>query len=1293
MRRMNKILALFVLSGGLLHAENLVFNGDFELGVCGFALERFQRPDTNPELDFRPLAADPAERFAGRQALRVENPYAERGIVYSREFRLKPDTVYYLRGAIKCSADRQPIRIDLINRTIARGPHSVTGSVKAGSGWTRFEIPLNTKDVGGMYHLKVFVPARKLTIWLDDLSVSSGKDTRFTGVEMGITADSRLYVAGETGKSRCTVRLRNTGDSVFEKTVRLVMTDDYFGTSVPAAEFPCRINPGEVQSFTVEIPLARMGSFRIESADPGEFRFFPGYFAVVGKLDRRPYDSKRFCVGFNGGIDIRGRLEEPPGLQVSNASAKEKFRLLSHTGCRVLRGHDCGDLWYYVEPEPGKFDFRWLELGLKLLNGHGISYLPVLGGNCFYINTASWAPKAYPLWFEQIARKGKTVSKGHPMLIPPDAVWRRYVNSIVKQAGERIMQYEIFNEAQFQVSPEMYNGFLKSAYEEIRKENPRARIVGFCSTSDKGEDIGLFARRCFELGGLELADAVSFHPYASRELGSVEPADRQIASLKGLIRKHNRKTPVWNTELYYLFDGPEMKNYFASGDASAHHAAWRFLVDLGEGVEQSYPLHEDQLWKELLIPGYEHVTSRPELYPSPLVPAYNALARFFEGAEALHKFQFPEGIVCYVYRKDGAPVAAVWNFRKQKFLKFDLSGFEVYDLFGNPVPAGIRDAGPVPFYLKPGKLTEAEFIKRLKTLSISWERSVTASPEARLVSGNGKLTLWVGLRNRTTAPVAGFLGINSGGLSAVAPVPFTLDGGEARTVELPVRETETGEPSVLKLYVGEKSREVPLKIHRSRIQCFRKPFTMKSPDGKLSADGRIFRENGKTVFEFLIRDVTDSGAPGKRQLWEQDCVEFFLDPAPRLLPEYHPNAWHPGMIRLFVMPRWKSGRVIVWKNTYGLTPEQVPCTVAAAPDSCRVRLELPERVTGTEFGLEIKINDASGDRIADRSALLFGAEFAYRDRLVFGIVKEDDAELPASSAVSGASVLKPGGGWKTVSPGVYEIRYDGKRTAHLSGSAPVRPDSYYRLRWIASSENADCLKTGVMIRLNGGEPFYIGWNPAAAKAPRSVSFHSGSSDKVDFSLYLPRTGSGVLRVEQVCLERLSNDDLRKNLFPNHDFESDGRLPGDWMRDWKQKEAVSFVVPASGFYAGKRSLALCQKEGAVEAGINSAPLPVLPGKTYRLAFWAKSEGPVKLSAVFDLPNYGKKWKHFQKRKTFLLTPDWKRYSFEVTLPEDVREWPALEKRTGRISFLLERRKPGRVLLDQLDFRMTENQKNP
>lgn len=1292
MKRMNRILALFALSGGLLHAENLVFNGDFELGVCGFALERFQRLDTNPDLDFRPLAADPAERLAGRQALRIENPYAERGILYSREFRLKPDTVYYLRGAIRCSAEQQPVRIDLINRTMAKGPHSVTKSVKAGSKWTRFEIPLNTKTFGGMYHLKVFVPARKMTVWLDDLSVSSGKDTRFSGVEMGITADRRLYVAGETGKSRCTVHIRNTNDSVFEKTVRLAAVDDYFGTSVPAAELACRIRPGDVQSFTVEFPLERMGSFRIEPVDAGELRFFPGYFAVVGRLDRRPYDSRRYCVGFNGGLSLKGQLKDPPGLQVSNASAKERFRLLSHAGCRILRGHDCGDLWYYAEPEPGKFDFRWLELGLKLLNGNGIAYLPVLGGNCFYINTAGWAPKAYPLWFEQVARKGKTVSKGHPMLIPPDAVWRRYVNSVVKQAGERVMQYEIFNEAQFQVSPEMYTGFLKSAHEEIRKANPRARIVGFCSTSDKGEDIGLFARRCFELGGLDFADVVSFHPYASRELGSVEPADHQIASLNALIRKHNRKTPVWNTELYYLFDGPEMKNYFASGKAEAHHVAWRFLVDLGEGVEQSFPLHEDQLWKELLIPGYEHITSRPELYPSPLIPAYNALARFFEGAEVLHKFRFPEGIVCYVYRKDGEPVAAVWNFRKQESLKFDLSGFAVYDLFGNPVPAGIKDAGPVPFYLKPGKLTETEFVARLKRLPISWDRSVTVSPEARLVSRDGGLALWVGLRNRTSAPVSGVLGI-SGGLSAVAPVPFALNGNESRTVTFPVRETKNGTPSVLKLYAGEKMWEIPLKIHRNRVRYFQEPFMIKSPDGKLTADGRIFRESGKTVFEFQVRDAADSGAPGRRQLWEQDCVEFFLDPAPRLLPEYHPNSWHPGMVRLFVMPRWKNGQVIVWKNSYGLTPEQIPCRITAAPDSYRVRLELPETAAGAEFGLEIKINDADGKRVADRAALLFGAEHAYRDRLTFGIMEEKRCDAAPSSAVSGIPAMKPSGGWETVSPGKYEIRYDGERVSHLNGSAPVQPGSYYRLHWIASSESADSLAPGVMIRPGDGETFYSGWNHSSAKAPRSVCFYSGDSDRVAFSLYLPRKGSGTLRVEQVRLERLDDDALRKNLFWNHDFESDDRLPGDWMKDWKQKTPVAFVVPSADFFAGKQSLALCQKEGAADAGINSGPLPVLPGKTYRMTYWAKSEGPVKLSATFDLPNYGKKWKHFQKRNTFLLTAEWKRYSFKVTLPEDVREFPALERRTGRISFRLEAREPGRVLLDQLDFRMTENQKNP
>ena len=46
--------AVLLLAGGTL-AANPVFNGSFELGTDGFALEKELRTDTNPGLKFIPL--------------------------------------------------------------------------------------------------------------------------------------------------------------------------------------------------------------------------------------------------------------------------------------------------------------------------------------------------------------------------------------------------------------------------------------------------------------------------------------------------------------------------------------------------------------------------------------------------------------------------------------------------------------------------------------------------------------------------------------------------------------------------------------------------------------------------------------------------------------------------------------------------------------------------------------------------------------------------------------------------------------------------------------------------------------------------------------------------------------------------------------------------------------------------------------------------------------------------------------------------------------------------------------
>ena len=169
-----------------------------------------------------------------------------------------------------------------------------------------------------------------------------------------------------------------------------------------------------------------------------------------------------------------------------------------------------------------------------------------------------------------------------------------------------------------------------------------------------------------------------------------------------------------------------------------------------------------------MIPGYEHITSYPEYYPSSIIPACNALTRFFEGATPLRKLRYPEGMICYVFRKDGVPVAALWNYRKVKNLKINLEGFRAYDLFGNPLRAGMVEAGIPPFYLKAENEKEAEFIRRLENLPILQEQAVAASPEARLLKNGTRPELLVSLHNQIRKTVSGYVGIGDAAFSALA---------------------------------------------------------------------------------------------------------------------------------------------------------------------------------------------------------------------------------------------------------------------------------------------------------------------------------------------------------------------------------------------------------------------------------------------------------------------------------------------------------------------------------------------
>ena len=991
-----------ILFSGMLFAENLIYNGDFALGKNGFAIERWQRPDTNPEMIFPPLSVENDARFAGRKILKIENPYKEHCVVYSCETKLDPQKKYYLRGSIRSDGPAFPVNFSMIYRNRKKGYNFQGRTLVANGQWSAFEIPVSTRNFGGMYHLKITFsqPKNSGTLFLGGLSLSSEKDTEFRGVEMGIQPSSRVYFK-DADNAECSVTIRNTTESACRKKIRLAVVDDYSGIRRTVLERELQLEPGKMETMVFALPVDRFGSFRIEPDDPA-VRFFPGYYAVIGKVEALPFHPKRFSFGVNNFAHLKWERGKAPGYVASNASIREELRLLSLAGCRIIRAFSgMGIDWMLLEPEPGKFDFRYLDSTLKLYEEANIAALPVLCRSGFLVENEPWSLQIFPDWLlkgEPYARREKSSRdwRGYNReercyIFPKRPILERYIQAVVSHAGKRVMQYEITNEPGCAISPKQYMELIFRPVSAIlRRENPDATIVGVCSTGDKGHQIGEFLKKCLDLNVLENADAISFHPYGSPELGSPDPADRQIRTMKELISKYKPGVPIWNTELFYLFSGYEPGDFFGAMQVKAHHVAVRYLLELSLGVAQSTPLEGMQIWRELMIPNYQHITSWPDCYPGPVYSVYNALTRFFEGAVTLSQRKSPDGLYRCAFRRNGSLVGAVWDYQKRRNLKLDLSAFEVYDLFGNPLPSGVMTMTEAPVYLKPGTLSEKDFLKKLDSIFPVLEQTITLSSQSRLFERNGKTTLLVGLHNIGKSDESGYIGVRGEGITAVEPLPFSLKSGKYAALEIPVTISGKIFRPEIRMYSNGKIWRSATEIFRCGLVKNNPSFFFQSDDRVVSASARIEQKNSRIRIRIHVNDTTDSGRSGSRAMWWQDSVEFFLDAAPYFLPEKHASSYQPSTFRLFVMPRLsKEKQLVFWGDRSFLDPKKIDCQVSSSADGYDICLTFPEKTLKFPFGMEIKINDAEGNRNATRSFSLFRSAEIQKNRFAFTIVEDE----------------------------------------------------------------------------------------------------------------------------------------------------------------------------------------------------------------------------------------------------------------------------------------------------------------
>ena len=1000
--RMKKALFTLALCIGILAgAQNLVFNGNFKMGTTGYAQQRALRFDTNPKQHYVPI--ETVKLPDGSHALKITSPYTESSTISTRQFSLKNKTKYTMRVKMRSSV---PTAVSIMIYSMFNNWHQFRSRYQIGSEWKEFVFHFNTgtKNVKGYFYHVDFSMKFKGELFIRDLEVFESSSNAENGIQFA--ADVKEPVLETTEKKlewSVPVYAWNGTEKPFKGNVTVTAQEQFFKEKSHKAELPVELAPGECKVFPVKF-TTDYGCYVITEKCSEASRCVPAYQAVIGKYTAKKLDfDKDFCIGLNGGLGITKTTTRPElSTVVLNAGPEKILEFLAKAGCRLLREW-CGGIgstvWAQMEEEEGRWDFTHCDYVLDLYKKYNIEPLACVGGMaCLQryasAHTQSWNPFTFPKWVRDTSTPVKLVKYNWPQIkhsdVPPLDKWKRYVSKLTAHAKGRIKYYEVFNEPNGYLPAEIYFPYLKAFYEEAKKSDPSCKVVGLCVTSDFGTVGDQFTTDMMKLGAGKYMDIASFHPYSGRELNSIKPADDYIENFRKCLGPEYEKTmPVWNTELYFLYDNdPNIRH--SDREVNPARATARTMVDLGEGVQQAQQIDSQQLIQRQLFPeGWYNSSSLRQILPNSTYVAFNAMARFLEAAVPVAKFKLDSGVIAYIFRKDGRLLAGLCNYQHKKDVKADLSMFDLYDVYGNSVPsAKSMPVTDIPYYLKPGKLSDEAFTDAVKNLKIEVGIPVEAQPHARLVDVEGKKILYVTLVNVSGKDQKVIAGFSGNGLTAVKNV----------NAEIPARKTTVIAILLRKAASQKKDPEVQLFINgtliRSKLQLHNGLMipagtSVKLEKGDFNGSWSIAKKGSDVVLNFKVADKTNSGESAGREMWEQDCIEIFFDNDPLELIGLNGRHYTPQTFRLFILPRLdKEKQLVTWLDPKSpFKTADFKHTVKVSPEGYEAEITFPaEKVSGI-IGFDVKISDAQPGKKAHRTAAWSSQDKGYIYRSIFNLIK------------------------------------------------------------------------------------------------------------------------------------------------------------------------------------------------------------------------------------------------------------------------------------------------------------------
>ncbi|MBI4976607.1 MAG: carbohydrate binding domain-containing protein [Spirochaetes bacterium] len=1019
--RNSLLSAVFVvgISIAAIHAENLVYNGGFELGMAGFEMQRMIRSDQNKEMRYIDARIDREDAESGACIL-VQNQYSERSEVWGREFALKAKTTYTFSVSCKASIDEYPIEVAILSVEAQWINHGK--SFTAGKIWKRYSFSFTTDGSERTFSYFLRCAPKDDTpaadIRFDSIQVETGASATpwqpSTLLEIGIVPDRMIYVNSNRTQSIASLECMNYASAPWNGNVSIELVDDFSdGKRLPLTNLTITLAAGEKRSIPVPVLLERYGTFIFDALLDGKKSraVLPGYIAVLGPYTPKPVNLERdFVVGINGNMDIsRGGKGQNAYVtyRANGMDHREYMRMMSLMGCRLLRIWDPGEAFDLsaIESERGVKDFSLPDMTVNTAGEFNISVLPVVGGSGFICTKT----KGWPEWVRESATRIKPpewMKNADYVGIPADDVWKHFVHDLAARYKGKITHYEIGNEPNLYLPATNYVPLLKSAYTEIKTIDPAAHVLGFCTTGDLGGNVAEFFKQAYALDSLSFADIVSFHPYDAPELGSVSPADKQIETVRALQKQYGHDKPLWNTELYYV-KSTDFKHWYDKEHVPGEYSARRFLTDLGEGLKQSISLNRHALFQSPLHSKLRHNFGVTRWQPSDIFVVQNALARHFEGAKPVKKIRWVPDCICYVYERNGTYSAAFWRYGTADGVSVKLNmtdaNAELFDMFGNKVALSSMPLilATKPYYITWKGGSSDAFIQALASAEVGTGVPVVFGA-AHLVPSLGGWAVAAAFQNNFNKELQLRCGVQ-GGVVAEDIAEAVLAPGSSSGIVIPVLlKGPGGGSAVIRAYANRKMYDFPVDLGTakriaaaSREKGPAEQIAVNSAKASHTAAFRAYRDDDALTVSIKVNDATPSGEPGTRHPWEQDCVELFFDADPAAVSMKGAGLYHDRVARLFVMPYAPKEKqmTLMPKGLTRFTADEIRYTVDIRNDGYVVTVRVPfaslgvTPESGSGIGFDVAVDDAVGASKAQAQIMWNSGGDAYKNRASFGYIR------------------------------------------------------------------------------------------------------------------------------------------------------------------------------------------------------------------------------------------------------------------------------------------------------------------